>query len=236
MSVLLLRAYSGFATGAVVLLPDDTEASLIQQGIARSIGPSASAAMAQSQIQFVRQGGNVAPYQVAGQPVPLTSAMQGPTILPVISLGTAALTAVGAAAAHVAGTMTLTEIFVPYWQNWRGIGILNGATVGSNLGLVALYNTAGALIANSDPAGAVTAGANVFQNRDFLVPVLCVPGRYFLGYQCNGATDTTFKLIAANGVNVLTGTSTGTFGTVPATHVVPTAFVTAVGNVTQLYA
>lgn len=236
MAVTLLRPYGGFATGAVVMLPNDTESALVAQGLATAVstaGLADSVNDGQSQIQFVNQGGSIAPFQVAGQGTPVV--MQGPSILPNISLGTAALTAAGASSVHVAGTLNVSEIFVPHWNVWKGLAVLNGTVVGTDNMLVALYNSSGQLVANSAVAGTLSAGASTFQSRDFLSPVLLAPGRYFAGVQSNGTTATTNKLIAANGVNVLTTTVAGTFGTVPATITVPTTFTTAVGCVVQLY-
>ena len=107
--------------------------------------------------------------------------------------------------------------------------------------LVALYGSNGTLIANSAVAGTLSANASTFQNRAFVntagtaTPVTLPPGRYFIGVQCNGTTATSHKLVTANGVNVLTTSSTGTFGTVPSSITVPTTFTTAVGCVVQLY-
>lgn len=233
MSVTLLRAYATFASGAVVMLPDDTEAALIAQGLATNYGVSDSIGAGQSQIQFATQGGNIAPIQVSGQSTP--GAMQGPSILPNMPLGTAALTAAGTSSVHVAGTMNISEIYVPSWNIWKGLAVLNGTVVGTDNMLVALYNSSGALVANSAVAGTLSASASTFQSRDFLFPALLAPGRYFCGVQCNGTTATSNKFVAANGVNVLTTTVAGTFGTVPATITPPTTFTTAVGCVAQLY-
>jgi hypothetical protein len=161
--------------------------------------------------------------------------MQGPSILPNVSLGTAALTAVGASSVHVAGTLNISEIYVPHWNVWKGLAVLNGTVVGTDNMMVMLYNSAGALVANSAVAGTLSAGASTFQNRDFLFPALLAPGRYFCGVQSNGTTATSNKFVAANGVNVLTTSSTGTFGTVPASITVPSTFTTAVGCVCALY-
>lgn len=233
MSVTLLRAYGNFASGAVVMLADDTEAALITQGLATTYGVTDSVGSTVGAIQFATQGGNIAPVQVAGQSTPTN--MQGPSILANMPLGGGALTAAGTSSVHVAGTMNLSEIFIPHWNVWKGLAVLNGTIVGTDNMLVALYNSAGALVANSAVAGALSAGASAFQNRDFLLPALIAPGRYFCGVQSNGTTATSNKFVAANGVNVLTAAPTGTFGTVPATITVPTTFTTAVGVVCQLY-
>ena len=236
MAVTLLRAYGGFASGATVMLPNDTESALVAQGLATAVstaGLADTVGDGQSQIQFVNQGGNIAPFQVAGQSTPIV--VQGPSILPNMPLGNAALTAAGTSSVHVAGTMNISEIFVPHWNVWKGLAVLNGTTAGTDNMLVALYNSTGQLVANSAVAGTLSSGTSTFQNRDFLTPVLLAPGRYFCGVQSNGTTAHTNKFVSANGVNVLTTSSTGTFGTVPSTITVPTTFTTAVGCVCQLY-
>lgn len=233
MSVTLSRAYGGFASGAVVTFPDATESALIAQGLAVAGPTTAVPSLLGGPDQFVTQGGNVAFVPQSGQSTPTN--LQGSAILCPAVTGSVALTAVGGSSVHVAGTMNISEIFVPYWNTWKGIGVLNAVTVGTDNMLVALYGSSGALIANSAVAGAVSAGASIFQNRDFLTAVTLAPGRYFCGVQSNGTTATTMKYIAANGSNVMTTSSTGTFGTVPATITVPTTFTTAVGCVCQLY-
>lgn len=235
MSVTLLRAYAGFASGTVVTLPDSTESALIAQGLAVASLATSVPAITYGQLASFAQAGNVALGNVAGQSALTPTTMQGPSILPNMPLGTAALTAAGASSVHVAGTMNLSEIFVPHWNTWKGIGVLNGTIVGTDNMLVALYGSNGALLGNSAVAGALSAGASSFQNRDFLIPLTLMPGRYFIGVQASGGVATSNKFVAANGVNVLTAAPTGTFGTVPATITVPTTHTTAVGVVAQLY-
>ncbi len=233
MAVTLLRAYGGFAAGAIVTFPDVTEQSLIAQGLAAASLVTSVPSLVGGPDQFINQNGNIAWIAQTGQGTPV--ALQGPSILPNMSLGTAALTAAGASSVHVAGTMNLSEIFVPHWNTWKGLAVLNGTVVGTDNMLVALYGSDGKLLANSAVAGTLSASASTFQGRDFLVPVTLVPGRYFCGVQCNGTTATSNKFVSANGVNVLTGAVAGTFGTVPATVTVPTTFTTAQGCVCQLY-
>lgn len=236
MSVFLVRAYGGFAASATTALtfPDSTEAALIAQGIATAGPVTAMPSIMGGPDAYVTQGGNVAFSPQAGQGTP--AFLQGSSILCPAVTGGVALTAVGGSSVHVAGTMNLSEIYVPYQNTWKGIGVLNAVTVGTDNMLVALYGSNGVLIANSAVAGALSAGASIFQNRDFLFPVVLAPGRYFCGVQSNGTTATTMKYIAANGSNVITGTQTGVFGTVPATiTTVPSTFTTAVGVVCQLY-
>lgn len=233
MAVTLLRAYGGFAASAIVTFPDATEQSLIAQGLAVASLVTIVPSLIGGPNQYIAQNGNIAFIPQGGQGVP--AQVQGPSILPNIPLGVAALTAAGASSVHVAGTMNLSEIFIPHWNTWKGLAVLNGTVVGTDNMLVALYGGDGKLLANSAVAGTLSAGASTFQNRDFLVPVTLAPGRYFCGVQSNGTTATSNKFVSANGVNVLTGAVAGTFGTVPATVTVPTTFTTAQGCVCQLY-
>jgi hypothetical protein len=235
MSVTLLRPYGTFASGATVTLPDATEQALIAQGLARASVVTTMPAIYGGPDQFVTQGGNIATANSSGMSNPVY--YQGPLNLPCISLGSAALTGYETnGVAQTAGTMNLTEIYVPYWNTWTGAGILNGTTVGTHNVLTALYGSNGALIANSDVAGVVSAGASVMQNIAYTSPVTLAPGRYFLGFQYSGTTPTPRHLLAANGSNVCTGTQAGTFGTVPAAlTTIPVTFTTAVGPICQLY-
>jgi hypothetical protein len=235
MSVTLNRAYQGYASGAVVTFPDSTEAALIAQGIAVAAGTTAMTSTNGAPDQYLTQGGNVSMAPQSG--VGVQTYHQGPLRLPCISLGSAALTGYETnGTAAVAGTMNLTEIYVPYTQTWTGIGVLNGTTVGTHNLLVALYGSNGALLANSAVAGVVSAGASVFQNVAFTAPITLLPGRYFLGSQFSGTTPTPRHLVAINGANVSTGAQTGTFGTVPATlTTIPTTFTDAQGIISQLY-
>lgn len=233
MSVTLLRAYGGYVSGAVVTFPDTTESALIAQGIAAASLVTSMPSIAGAPDAFVTQGGNIALAAQSGQSTPTFP--QGPAILPNMPLGTAALTAAGASSVHVAGTVNISEIYVPYWNTWKGLAVLNGTIVGTDNMLVALYGSSGLLLANSAVAGTLSAGASAFQNRDFLTAVTLAPGRYWCAVQCIGTTATSNKFVAANGVNVLTTSVAGTFGTVPPSFTVPTTFTTAVGVVCQLY-
>jgi hypothetical protein len=234
MSVTLLRSYATYASGAVVTLPDSTETALIAQGFAVAAATTTTPSVYGGPDQVVSQGGSIAAIQSAGQSTP--AVLQGPAILPNIALGSAALTGYETnGVAQVAGTLNISEIYIPHWNTWAGAGVLNGTTVGTSLGIVALYGSNGALIANSAIAGAVTAGANVMQNRAFTSPVTLAPGRYFIAVQYNNATDTVRHVLAANGSNVVGTSVAGVFGTIPATITAPTTFTTAVAPICQLY-
>lgn len=234
MTVQLTQPYATYASGAVVTLPDNVEQALIAQNRATASTTSSFPSYTGSPDQFLNVGGNISPQPQAGVATP--TYYQGPLNFPCISLGSAALTGYETnGTAPVAGTMNLTEIYVPFTQTWTGIGKLNGTTVGTDNHLVALYGTNGALLANSAVAGVLSANASVMQNIPFTAPITLPPGRYFLGVQSNGTTATLRHLLAANGSNVCTAAIAGTFGTIPATVTPPATFTTAVGCITQLY-
>lgn len=239
MSVYLLRNYMGFTASLTnpVTFQDDVETSLIAQGLAAAAQTTDMSTYPAGTSQAVTQGGNVALPPQGEQGYALQTYYQGPLILPCINLGSVALTTYETnGVAQTAGTMNLTEIYVPYWNRWTGAGILNGTTVGTHNVLTALYGSNGALLANSAVAGAVSAGASVMQNIAYLYPIVLAPGRYFLGFQYSGVTPTPRHLLAANGENICTGTQAGTFGTVPSTlTTIPVTFTTAVGPICQLY-
>jgi len=229
MTVTLSRAYGTFAAGAVVTLPNSTETALIAQGLATLA--RSSDFNTNDRLYQLTQGGNTAEALPSG--ASSVSAPAGPSMIPVIPL--TAFASAGTSSVHVAGTMNLAEVYVPARGTFAGIAVLNGATVGTDNLLVALYDSNGGLVANSAVAGALSAGANAFQKIAFLTAPTVERGRYFLGVQCNGATATTRKLKAADSPNVLTASQVGTFGTIPATVTVPTTFTDVVGVITQLY-
>lgn len=243
MAVYLLRNYLGFTASSTVpvVFQDDVETALIAQGIAVA-GPSTTMTdYPAGTLQAGTAGGNVALIPQGQQGVAPGSVLQGNSILPTIALGSAALTGYETnGVTQTAGQWNYGEIFVPYWNTWKGAGVLNGTTVGTSLYIVALWGSNGTLLANSAVAGAVSAGASVMQNFNFVnsaqvaTTLPLPPGRYFLGLQMNVATDTVRHVLAANGSNVICGTQAGTFGTVPNITTVATTFTTAVAPIMQL--
>lgn len=235
MAVTLTRAYGQFASGAKVILPDDTESALVAQNLATvaASAPTETVTGGPNQAQFITAGGNVYPFNVAGQGAPTN--VQGPRKWP-NQQNLTGFAALGTSAVHVAGSWYRGEIIVPYWGAWTGIGVLNGATVGTDNLMVALYDTTGALIANSAVAGVLSAGANAFQEIAFTSATApLAPGRYFLAVQCNGTTATTRRMAAADGGIAMCSIVAGTFGTVPSTFTVPTTFTAAASPIGYLY-
>ena len=233
MAVTLYKAYQGYAAGATIIVPDDTQSALIAQGIgyAASGQPTQTYQATGSAVLSPTVGGNKSPQDIAGFGAP--SSPQGPRILP--NGPTLAFASLGTSAVHVAGTWYRAEIQVPHLAQWTGIQVLNGATVGTDNLMVALYDTNGVLITNSAVAGVLSAGANAFQSIAFLTQPILTPGRYFVAVQCSGTTATTRRWAAANGGNQMTQSATGTFGTVPASFTPPTTFTADVGPIAALY-
>jgi len=233
MAVTLYKAYQGYSAGATIIVPDDTQTALIAQGIgyAASGQPTQAYKATGDAVLNPTIGGNKSPQDIAGFGAP--SSPQGPRILPngtILNLSTR-----GTSAVHVAGTWYRAEIQVPHLAQWTGIQVLNGATVGTDNLMVALYDTNGVLITNSAVAGVLSAGANTFQSIAFLTQPILTPGRYFVAVQCNGTTATTRRWAATDGGNQMTQSATGTFGNVPASFTPPTTFTADVGPIAALY-
>ena len=152
-----------------------------------------------------------------------------------VPIGSVAYGSFGNATTDVNGTQYLIDVYVPLGFVATGIAVLNAGTVGTDKGLVALYDIAGNLIASSAVAGALTSGANAFQTRAFSPGPIWVPaGQYLLCYQTNGTTDNFRSVAASTFVDCITGSATGTFGTLPAVTV-PTTFTANVGPIAYLY-
>jgi|SRR5580700_714636 hypothetical protein len=152
-----------------------------------------------------------------------------------VPIGSVAYGSMGNATTTVAGTLYLTQVFIPCDEAVNGIQILNGGTVGTDKAIVALYNNGGALIFNSALAGTPTAGANTFQNYPFTVlsNEIQGPSRYWIGYQSNGNTDN-IRTIAANTFIRKTQTVAGTFGVLPPTFAIPAGFTANTGPIAYL--
>lgn len=152
-----------------------------------------------------------------------------------VPVGGAAYSSTGTSAVHVAGTVYVADIYVPRNFTVTGVGVLNGATVGTDNLIVSVYSSDGTLLGNSALAGTLSAGANAFQEIALTSPVAIVgPGRYWIGVQCNGTTATTRRVAASTFIDVLTKSTAGTFGTLPALTV-PTTFTADVGPIAYIY-
>lgn len=130
----------------------------------------------------------------------------------------------------------MSQIHVPHNQTATGIGVLNAATVGTNKYIVVLFDSTGAVVANSALAGVTTSGASVFQKVAFTAPLAITgPKTYWLAIYMNGTTDRYYAIPTLGQMGGLAGEVTGqTFGTVAAVTL-PTTFTADKGPVAYLY-
>jgi len=229
MSVILTRAYAGFASGALLTTDAATEAALVAQGLAAYTSAGAI---------------NPTPPPGLTPSSAITAGTYGPAVVTNIPIGNVALTGFETnGVAQVAFEINLTEIFVPHWNTWTGASMLNGTTVGTDSQVYWLFNTEGDLVAHTAIAGTLNATASVFQKIAWANgPVTLTPGRYFLGAQLSGATATPRHVLAAFGAEPRSGTIAAT-ASFAASHTaltaapitVPTTFTTAKAPIMQLY-
>lgn len=153
-----------------------------------------------------------------------------------VPIGSVAYSSMGTNTTTVAGTIYWAEVWIGRNMNLTGVGILNGATVGTDKGIVALYDNNGLLLANSALAGVTTVGANAFQQYPFTAVLGVIgPARYFIAYQPNGTTDTFRSIAVSTFIDSLTASATGAFATLTALTV-PTTITADRGPVAYVYA
>jgi hypothetical protein len=135
-----------------------------------------------------------------------------------------------------ATTVYLSQVHIAAACSLTGIAISNGATVGTDKYVVALFDANGVPVANSALAGETTSGADVYQSIAFTSAyVVAEPGVFWIALYVNGTTDR-FRSIPAVGANSgLAGSATGqTFGVVAAVTL-PTTFTADKGPVAFTY-
>jgi hypothetical protein len=147
----------------------------------------------------------------------------------------AALTS-GTSTTPSATTVYLTQIYVPVNATLTGVKVSNGATVGTDKYIVALFDSSGAKLANSALAGTTTSGADSYQALPFTATYdVKGPGVYWIGLYVNGTTDRFRTIPAAGEYGGYAGSATGqSFGTV-ATVTPPTSFTADKGPVAFTY-
>lgn len=134
-----------------------------------------------------------------------------------------------------ATTVYMSQVFIPGSVTLTGIKVNNGATVGTDKYIAALFSSSGAVLANSALAGTTTAGADAYQTLAFTSTYAAVPGVYWIGLYVNGTTDRFRSTPAVGQYGGLAGSVTGqTFGTVAAVTV-PTTFTADKGPVAFTY-
>jgi hypothetical protein len=151
-----------------------------------------------------------------------------------LPLGGTAIASIGTDAVAVAGTVYVSQIFLPANKTLTGIGVLNGTSVGTNDLIVALYNSAGTVLRTSDLAGTLGAGADQFQEVAFTSTYAATgPAMYFVGLQVEGTTHANQRM-SANTPLCWTAAVAGSFGTIPAITP-PTTFTAGQGPIVYLY-
>src|ERR1039458_232218 len=151
--------------------------------------------------------------------------------------GGTAYTSSGTSTAKATNTMYCTEIDLPYNKYLTGLGMLNGASTGTDKWMLALYDSAGNAFAHSAVAGATASGNSTFQKQAFTTPYYAVgPAQYFACAQGDSGTSATINLLVTgtNDIYLTQKYATQTFGTLAAITV-PTAFTTAAGGYWILY-
>lgn len=130
----------------------------------------------------------------------------------------------------------LTQVYIPANATLTGVYLNNGATVGTNKYIVALFDSSGAVVANSTLSGITTSGADAYQVLAFTGTYAAVgPATYWIGIYVNGTTDRFRSVPAVGQYAGYTGSvSAQTFGTV-ATITPPTTFTADVGPVAFTY-
>lgn len=150
-----------------------------------------------------------------------------------IPIGSVAYASVGTNTTDISGQFWITDIWIPFSKTITKIGFLQGGTATTDNFLVAIYDSTGVLVANSNTSGVVLSGASTFKEVTLLTsPQLYGPATYWIAIQGNGTAVGAIQTIPASTfVDVLTTVVGGVFGTVPATITLPTTFTAGNGPV-----
>lgn len=140
-----------------------------------------------------------------------------------------------------AGTDTAgiaTQLWVGELRVWKnvsltGLSYLIGSTGGTDKVIVALYSSAGVLLANSALAGATVGTTATMQRVAFTTLYPAGPGLYYVVVSTNGTTaKIRTQAFGDTNAGVITGQ---VFGTLPATITVPTTFTASSAAVVMSY-
>lgn len=145
--------------------------------------------------------------------------------------------AIGTNSTVVAAELYCTELRMPNSKLLTGLAPHIGTTGGTDKWIVALYDSAGNLVANSAVAGATVGTANTWQATAFTAPYYVVgPGQYYGCVMSNGTTATLDTVTTGKDDNILTfkSASAGTFGTLP-NFTAPTSFASVSGSYLYAY-
>ncbi len=133
-------------------------------------------------------------------------------------------------------TVYLSQVFVHANATITGVVVNNAATCATSKWIVALFDSTGTPVANSNTAGVVCSGTDAYQTIAFTgtVPVVG-PGVYWIGLYANG-TGGHFRALKASsqGKGLAGSVAAQTFGTVVAVTL-PTTFTADLGPAAFLY-
>ncbi len=154
-----------------------------------------------------------------------------------VPIGSVAYASFGTSTAGASTVTMSTDIWVPAEMNMTGIGILVGATGGTDKFVLVIRDSKGMLLGSTDTAGTtVSASASAFQEIALTVPLTIPRGRYYIDVQTNGTTATTRRIATATFLDVTAAETTGTtFGTVPRFLAEPTTFTALKAPIVYIY-
>lgn len=153
-----------------------------------------------------------------------------------VEIGSVAYASLGTNTTPVAGTWYCMDVNVlSAYTSMSGMGFLNGATVGTDTAIYALYDSTGRLVANTSTSGVTTSGASAAQEIAFASQVALSRGIYWMCEQVSGTTTRLRTVAASTFLDKLAGSFTGTAGTVPSSITVPTTFTADTGPIGYIY-
>jgi hypothetical protein len=150
-----------------------------------------------------------------------------------IPIGSVAYASVGTNTADVNGQLWITDIWIPFSKAITKIGFLQGGTATTDNFLVAIYDSTGTLLGNSNTAGVVSGDREHVQGSDALehraglwagAVLDCHPGQRHCGRSHPDDPHVDLYRRAHDGCS-------GTFGTVPASITLPTTFTAGNGPI-----
>lgn len=124
----------------------------------------------------------------------------------------------GTVTSAVAGTLYWAAVFIPMNTLITGVVYTTGTSNGAGNVIGALYDATGALVSNSALAGTAVSGSSVKQKLTFVgaggTTTATGPSTYYIVVQFS-ATTAKFMTFSNTVEGFVTGSTTGTFGTLP---------------------
>lgn len=152
-----------------------------------------------------------------------------------IPIGSVAYASLGTNTTDVAGQVWVSSFTLPVDMSITGMKCLQGGTATTDKVIYSLYDSSGALLANSATAGTSLSGASTFLAAAFTSPLTAYAGHYFMGVQGNGTAAGAIATIAASTyLGVATTVVSGSFGTLP-DITPPTTFTADNGPICYVY-